>query len=128
MSERFKSYDLTGRTALVTGASGLLGLEHSSALLESGAHVILTDINDAQLEKAKAKLAAKADATRIVTEVMDVTKADAIRAVAGRVGRVDILVNNAAIDPKVKSSGIETSRLENFALEQWNLEISVGLP
>ena len=127
MSERFKSYDLTGRTALVTGASGLLGLEHSSALLESGAHVILTDINDAQLEKAKAKLAAKADATRIVTEVMDVTKADAIRAVAGRVGRVDILVNNAAIDPKVKSSGIETSRLENFALEQWNLEISVGL-
>ena len=127
MSDRFKAYDLTGRTALVTGASGLLGMEHSAALLESGARVILTDISEAQLDKARTALAAKADAARIVTEVMDVTKANAIRAVAGRVGRVDILVNNAAIDPKVKSSGIETSRLENFALDQWNLEISVGL-
>jgi NAD(P)-dependent dehydrogenase (short-subunit alcohol dehydrogenase family) len=127
MTDRFKAYDLSGRTALVTGASGLLGAEHSAALLESGATVILTDIDDAQLEKAKATLAAKADAGRIQTHVMDVTSPEAIRAVAGRVGRVDILVNNAAIDPKVKSSGIETSRLENFALAQWNLEISVGL-
>lgn len=127
MNDRFKAYDLSGRTALVTGASGLLGVEHCTALLESGARVVLTDINEAKLEKARIALAAKADAARIVTEVMDVTKLESIRATASRVGLVDILINNAAIDPKVRSSGIETSRLENFALDQWNLEISVGL-
>jgi len=43
--------------------------------------------------------------------------------------RIDILVNNAAIDPKVKGKQgmLETSRLENFPLEQWDLQISVGL-
>ena len=42
-------YDLSGRTALVTGASGLLGFEHCAALLENGADVILTDINSEKL-------------------------------------------------------------------------------
>jgi NAD(P)-dependent dehydrogenase (short-subunit alcohol dehydrogenase family) len=38
------------------------------------------------------------------------------------------LINNAAIDPKVRADGdLETSRFENFALGQWNLELSVGL-
>ena len=43
--------------------------------------------------------------------------------------RIDILINNAAIDPKVKgdSSILESSRLENFELDQWNLQINVGL-
>lgn len=43
--------------------------------------------------------------------------------------RVDVLINNAAIDPKVEGdSGIvESSRLENFDLEQWNLQLNVGL-
>jgi NAD(P)-dependent dehydrogenase (short-subunit alcohol dehydrogenase family) len=42
---------------------------------------------------------------------------------------VDILVNNAAIDPKVKGNQgvVETSRLENFPREQWDLQIAVGL-
>jgi len=43
-------------------------------------------------------------------------------------GKIDILINNAAIDPKVKTDDShETSRLEKFSLEQWNLELSVGL-
>ena len=40
---------------------------------------------------------------------------------------VDILVNNAAIDPKVTPEGLEASRLENFSHEGWDLEIAVGL-
>ena len=45
-----KKYDLTGKTALITGASGLLGVEHSGALLESGASVVMTDINEKNLQ------------------------------------------------------------------------------
>ena len=133
MSKAFEKFDLTGKTALITGAAGLLGVEHAAALLESGATVVLTDIGEAGLASASASLARSADAARILTRVMDVSRPDAIRAVADELAasgrRVDILVNNAAIDPKVKGDQgvVETSRLENFPLDQWDLQMAVGL-
>lgn len=133
MTDRFKKFDLTGKTALITGAAGLLGVEHAAALLESGATVILTDISLPALEAAKATLARDADPARIVCLVMDVADPANVQAVAAELvaqgRRVDILVNNAAIDPKVKGEQgvMETSRLEHFPLEQWNLQVAVGL-
>ena len=43
-------YDLTGRTALVTGAGGLLGRQHVAALVDAGARVVVSDIGLAQAE------------------------------------------------------------------------------
>ena len=126
-------FDLTGKTALITGAAGLLGMEHAAALLEIGATVVLTDIGEAALASALASLSGKADAARILTRVMDVTRPASIRAAAEELAssgrRVDILINNAAIDPKVKGDHgvVETSRLESFPLDQWDLQMSVGL-
>jgi NAD(P)-dependent dehydrogenase (short-subunit alcohol dehydrogenase family) len=128
-----EKFDLTGKTALVTGAAGLLGIEHAAALLESGAKAVLTDINEAALQSAKIALAKDFDPRNIYCEVMDVSRLESIRPVAANLvsngHRIDILVNNAAIDPKVKGDQgvLETSRLENFALEQWNIQIAVGL-
>lgn len=48
-----KKFDLQGRTALITGGAGLLGIEHAAALLESGCSIVLTDINQAALDAAK---------------------------------------------------------------------------
>ncbi|MDD5389722.1 MAG: SDR family oxidoreductase [Gallionellaceae bacterium] len=133
MTDRFNKFDLTGKTALITGAAGLLGVEHAAALLESGATVILTDLSMTALEVAKATLTKDADAARIVCQVMDVANPANIQALAAeletRSQRVDILVNNAAIDPKVKGEQgmMETSRLEHFPLDQWNLQVAVGL-
>jgi NAD(P)-dependent dehydrogenase (short-subunit alcohol dehydrogenase family) len=133
MRKAFEKFDLAGKTALITGAAGLLGMKHASALLESGATVVLTDIGEAGLVFAGTSLSRDADAARILTRVMDVSRPDAIRAVADELAasgcRVDILVNNAAIDPKVKGDlgVLETSRLENFPLDQWDLQIAVGL-
>lgn len=132
MTKAFEKFDLTGKTALITGAAGLLGVEHAAALLESGATVVLTDIGDASLVAARASLSRTADSARILTRVMDVSRPDAILAVAQELAataRVDILVNNAAIDPKVKGDRgvLETSRLENFPLAQWDLQMAVGL-
>ncbi len=133
MSKAFEKFDLTGKTALITGAAGLLGIEHAAALLESGATVVLTDIGEAGLKSASASLARNSDPARILTRVMDVCRPDAIRAVADELAasgqRVDILVNNAAIDPKVKGEQgvVETSRLENLPLYQWDLQMAVGL-
>ena len=129
----FKKFDLTGKTALITGAAGLLGIEHAAALLESGATVVLTDMSAAALDITKQQLSENYDPSKIVSAVMDVTDIDAINSVAQYLANkglpVDILVNNAAIDPKVTGEKgiVETSRLENFPREQWDLQIAVGL-
>jgi NAD(P)-dependent dehydrogenase (short-subunit alcohol dehydrogenase family) len=133
MNTLMKRFDLAGKHALITGAAGLLGVEHAAALLESGATVVLTDIRAADLVAAADTLAAVADRAHILTHVMDVSRPEAIRDVAQALSssgrRIDILVNNAAIDPKVSGDQgvLETSRLENFPLEQWTLQLNIGL-
>jgi NAD(P)-dependent dehydrogenase (short-subunit alcohol dehydrogenase family) len=129
----FSKFNLEGKVALITGASGLLGQEHAHALLESGATVILTDISIGSLETAKNRLCQSFPSGLIFIKVMDVTSRDAIcgvfQALVSDGLRIDILVNNAAIDPKVdKTKGlVEGSRLENLTLEDWNLQVNVGL-
>jgi NAD(P)-dependent dehydrogenase (short-subunit alcohol dehydrogenase family) len=124
-----RNFDLTGKTALITGAGGLLGPQHAIALAETGARVVLADI-DLKRAGAAAALVEKeipgADATALL---LDVTKPDSVRAAASGMGAVDILVNNAAIDAKVTAQpGVANgSRLEGFTLEQWNIEVAVGL-
>ncbi len=126
-------FDLTGKTALITGAAGLLGLEHARALLSVGATVILTDVSGATLAPACIQLGNEFSPERVLTFIMDVTRPESIQAVAKQTAfrglRVDVLVNNAAIDPKVSGDQgvLETSRLENFPLQQWDLQIAVGL-
>lgn len=133
MTKVFEKFNLSGKTALITGAAGLLGMRHASALLESGATVVLTDIAQEGLDAAEKILSQEADHSYIRTVVMDVTKPESISAVSDRLVidglHIDILVNNAAIDPKVKGDQgvLETSRLENFPLEQWDLQMAVGL-
>lgn len=134
MNTAFKKFDLSGKSALITGAAGLLGREHAAALLESGATVVLTDISEAGLAFVREALVQQVDvADRIQTHIMDVSRPESIGALAGQLAiagqRIDILVNNAAIDPKVKADAgiMETSRLENFPIEQWDLQLAVGL-
>lgn len=133
MTNISQKFDLTGKVALITGAAGLLGFQHASALLDSGATVVLTDLSSEALEKSCKELSKIAEPARIVTYVMDVSKPESIQDVAKQLSadmrRIDILVNNAAIDPKVVEGGgiQETSRLEHFPLAQWNLQLSVGL-
>ena len=125
--EKFK---LEGETALITGASGLLGVEHARALLETGATVVLTDIDKISLSVVRDGLIKTFGKNRIICKAMDVTNEENIKAVATELASVNIgiLVNNAAIDPKVNNNSmVETSRLENFLLDDWNFQLNVGL-
>ena len=94
---------------------------------------MLTDVSKNLLVVARESLIREADASRVLTTVMDVSRPDSIRTVAQELTvsglRVDILVNNAAIDPKVSGDQgvLETSRLENFSLDQWDMQVAVGL-
>jgi len=133
MQKALRKFDLVGRTALITGAAGLLGFEHAVALLEVGATVVMTDVDQMALQNCSERLFEDFSPEQILVYWMDVTSLDSIHDVAqelvtaGR--RVDILVNNAAIDPKVKEGEgiLESSRLESFSLDQWNLQLAVGL-
>src|ERR1700748_3699061 len=75
-------YDLTGRTALVTGAGGLLGRQHTSALVDAGARVVVTDIGLAQCEAAVAAVKQIAPAADLVPVAIDVTSQESVRAAA----------------------------------------------
>lgn len=133
MANPSSRYDLTGRTALVTGAGGLLGKQHVAALSEAGARVVVTDVGLTQAEAAVAALKQIAASADLIALAIDVTSLDSVRAsneqLAGRGITVDILVNNAAIDPKVTSNPgvMHSSRFEAFPVPQWQTEIAVGL-
>jgi NAD(P)-dependent dehydrogenase (short-subunit alcohol dehydrogenase family) len=133
MTAPFTRYDLKGRTALVTGAGGLLGRQHAAALVDAGARVVVTDIGLAQVDAAIAAVKELAPAADLVSAAIDVTSQDSVRAasddLASRGISVDILVNNAAIDPKVTSTRgvMHSSRFEAFLVPQWQMEIAVGL-
>lgn len=125
------SIDLTGKSAVITGAGGLLGIEHADALLKIGASIYLTDINIESAERAAEILSKKHPEGNIKGLKMDVTKKDDIKAVHQTMiseNGINILINNAAIDFKMKKDNMdETSRFETFSIEDWNQHIEVGL-
>jgi NAD(P)-dependent dehydrogenase (short-subunit alcohol dehydrogenase family) len=121
------AYDLTGKKALITGAAGLLGGEHAAALCEIGAATILTDIDEARVAERARALSADYPG-RASAVVMDVTSEESIRAVLEAHGPIDVLVNNAAVDPKVsRAGGLELSRLEHLPLAEWDRQVAIGL-
>ena len=125
-------FDLSKKLALITGAAGLLGYEHACALLECNADIVLTDINLKGLEKMKNKLDILFPSKRIFIFDMDVTNINSIKMVSNNLKKegltLDILINNAAIDPKVKESSLmENTRLESFPKADWDLQLAVGL-
>ena len=125
-------FNLTNKVALITGASGLLGVEHTLALLEIGATVVMTDVNEKELKKEYNTLLNSDNKGRLFYKVIDVTNEKNIHSVAKELKidglDIDVLINNAAIDPKVQAgSVVETSRLENFSVDDWDFQLRVGL-
>jgi NAD(P)-dependent dehydrogenase (short-subunit alcohol dehydrogenase family) len=106
-----KSFHLSGKTAVITGGSGLLGIQHARALAEIGAKVVLADINIAKAELEAEKIQADFGVNTAIAIKLDVTNQESLQA--------GLNLTEETI--------IETSRLENFSLEQWNYQLNVGL-
>ena len=92
-----KLFDLSGKTALVTGGSRGLGLQIAEALGEAGARVMLSSRKAADLEEAAALLQAKGIATQwVAADASQPAEIDRVVAEAlQHLGHIDILVNNA---------------------------------
>ncbi len=131
MTGIMQKFDLTGRGAIVTGGTGLLGKEFCRTLAEAGASVLVADINGNAAEKYAAELRtlgldagfARVDITdpNSVTAMVDCT--------LDLFGSVDILVTSAAMDPKFDSDneGKNANTFEEFPLEAWKQAVDVNL-
>lgn len=98
-------YDLSGKTALVTGGGGGLGVAIARTLLDNGARVVLWDVSQESLDRALAGLAARE--SRVSALKVDVTSAKevehGITVALQHSERIDALVNNAGILGQVRA-------------------------
>src|ERR1700730_17316365 len=90
-------FRLDGRVALVTGGAGLLGRRYCEALLQAGARGVIGDLDRARAA-ARANELSGTNALGLTLEVADEASVrDTLTAAVERFGRLDILVNNAAL-------------------------------
>jgi NAD(P)-dependent dehydrogenase (short-subunit alcohol dehydrogenase family) len=148
-------FDLTGRVAVVTGGAGLLGGEFCRTLMEAGANTVIADLderaandtaaslNESQLKKRDRSKDTSQRALGIKT---DISSKDSVQQMVAKTlsefHQLDILVNNAALDPKfnhqreTKLEEIEPAsnlidplsfNFEHFPIELWNQALDVNL-
>jgi len=117
--------------AVITGGAGLLGKQHAAAIASAGGTVVLADVSPERVEHAASEHA-RQFATPVLGTNVDITNPHEVSSLRDRVlerfGRVDILINNAANNPKMDGSGkAELGRLEDFPLASWQADLDVGL-
>jgi NAD(P)-dependent dehydrogenase (short-subunit alcohol dehydrogenase family) len=115
-------FDLTGKTAVVTGAGSGLGRAMAEAMGEAGARVACVDIDAGRARETSDKIRTlDVDSIFLACDVTSEKEVvEAFRSIVTEFGRVDILFNNAGIPgPNVQ--------LHQVSLEEWNRVISVDL-
>lgn len=128
-------FDLTNRVAVVTGGAGLLGAEFCRALAQAGAQVVVCDLNEASAHGVAQALTEQG--MRALPVTTDVTAPasveDMLRTVLRVFGRLDVLVNSAAMDPKFDPQSLgkdplaASSAFENYPLDAWRQALDVNL-
>ncbi len=131
MSNIFDKFNLKDRTAIVTGGAGLLGKEFCRTLAQAGALVVVADLNEAAAQGVADSL--NREGLRACAVRVNVTDPDSARAMVSSAldatGRLDVLVNSAAMDPKFDDSqqGQHGNTFEDFPVEAWRQALDVNL-
>ncbi|MBS1663280.1 MAG: SDR family oxidoreductase [Bacteroidetes bacterium] len=122
-------FSLEGKVAIVTGACGLLGTRHCEALAAAGAKVVAADLNESLGVKVVEGLAGSGH----LAIGLDVTSTASLAMARDRIlaayGRIDILVNNAAINDMFENPLLagQQSMFENYPLEMWDRSWKVNV-
>lgn len=125
-------FDLSGKVVLVTGGSGFLGEYFVKALAHAGADVALTYLNDQENAEARAQEVSNVTGRKILAVGMDVADGNSVKQGFAQVieyfGHLDVLVNNAAIDPKFDANADQNSKLfENYPVELLKKSLDVNV-
>ena len=132
----FDLFNLAGRVAIVTGGAGLLGAQFCRTLAQAGAQVVIADVDRTAAEDlAQVMSDAGHLAIAVPTDVADPESVQGMLAAALKAfGRLDILVNSAALDPKFdprhaanKANPSGLGAFEDFPLPAWEQALRVNL-
>jgi NAD(P)-dependent dehydrogenase (short-subunit alcohol dehydrogenase family) len=121
-------FSLANKVVVVTGGAGLLGQVFCQALVDVGAHVAIVDLN---LESAEtvAKRINKSEAQKVVAVGSDITSPESVTQMVANVvkqlGRIDVLVNNAASKGSSLDAFFES--FEDYSLKTWREVMSVNI-
>lgn len=121
-------FSLKNKVAIVTGALGLIGKNHCSALADAGANIVVCDLDEEQCKKFASALPTKSIGVRV--DITNKTSVENLRdKTLNEFGRIDILVNNAAINDMFESpqAAAEQSMFENYPLEMWQKSLDVNV-
>lgn len=133
MQSIMNKFSLKGRVCIITGGAGLLGKQHAMAVLEGGGTAVLLDISEEALLAAKDYLKGLYSDGQVDIYKADITnEAELVKVrenILGKRGHIDILINNAANNPKMEetSKNLGNIRFDNFPISIWNDDIAVGL-
>jgi len=125
-------FDLTGRVAIITGGAGMLGMQHAAAIAGASGHVVVADLSEEVVERSAADIT-RAHGVEAFGVRVDITEKsqveDMVTKVTERFGRIDILINNAALTVK---GGSERERdyfapFEDYPLDLWVKALQVNL-
>lgn len=134
MKKRYlPEFDLTNKNIFVTGAYGLIGKEICDAFASAGANVIITDIIQEDLLKKAAENLSQKYETENLGLYLDITDSKSIDkgldVILKKFKKIDVLVNNAAIDAKFDKNiiDINPTRFEEYPIDKLRNSIEVNL-
>ncbi|MCM1174217.1 MAG: SDR family oxidoreductase [Blautia sp.] len=121
------------KICIITGGAGLLGRRHAEAVLEGKGTAVLLDISLPALENMRQILLQEYPEGEVeifkadITNKLDLEKIKDI--LMDKYGQIDVLVNNAANNPKVEggSKNLGATGFTEFPEKIWNADIAVGL-
>jgi NAD(P)-dependent dehydrogenase (short-subunit alcohol dehydrogenase family) len=121
-------FSLANKVVVVTGGAGLLGQVFCQSLVDVGAHVAIVDLDLASAETV-AKRINKSDAQRVIAVGSDITSPESVTQmvtnVVKQLGRIDVLVNNAASKGSSLDAFFES--FEDYSLKTWREVMSVNI-
>lgn len=123
-------FDLTNKVAIVTGATGLIGRNHCKALADAGAHVVVADLDIERCTEAMLDLPHHERHTSIY---FDITNEEGVKracsSIMAKYGKIDILVNNAAINDMFENPLLagEQSMFENYPVKMFRQSLEANI-
>jgi len=123
---------LDQKVCVVTGGLGLIGKQLCRALAGAGASVVVTDMNADACAAVAAELATEFGGKHIglAADITDKASLEALRdGILAEFDRLDVLVNNAAINDKFESpaAAAHDSMMEHYPLEMWKKSVDVNI-
>lgn len=134
MEENQNPVSVKGKTIIVTGGTGLIGREIVTCFLEQGAQVVVGDVDSDALNAFGNELLKSFSRHQFEMVYCDITNEaeteEIVRIAVQKHERLDVLVNNAAIDAKFDKTGttaVDASRFENYPIELLRKSVEVNL-